>query len=109
MSSRREFLQKITASAAVLPLLSSEGQANPEKKPGKPHDGPILRVAILGLGSYGSRVALHRNLPPGKANMVFLKRIAITTKRWIVSKTILISMRFTSLHLIPCIALLRKE
>jgi len=56
MQSRRNFLQKITASAIVLnlPWLSTAGCANAVSKP---YDGPILRVAILGLGSYASRVA----------------------------------------------------
>jgi predicted dehydrogenase len=52
MSSRRDFLQKISLSAAVIPFLSSKCEAAD-----KPYDGPILRVAILGLGSYGTRVA----------------------------------------------------
>ena len=56
MQSRRDFLQKITASAVVLPVLQQ--YCNDEKKhSGKPYDGPILKVAIMGLGSYGTRVA----------------------------------------------------
>jgi predicted dehydrogenase len=56
MNSRREFLEKLTASAIALPLLR---QFNTEKN--KPvynpaYDGPVLRVAIMGLGSYGTRV-----------------------------------------------------
>ncbi len=56
MHSRRNFLQKITASAIVLnlPWLSTAGCTSPVIKP---YDGPVLRVAILGLGSYASRVA----------------------------------------------------
>lgn len=54
MSSRRDFLQKISFSTAVLPFLSlKEQQATDEKL----YDGPVLRVAIMGLGSYGNRVA----------------------------------------------------
>ncbi|QEC67340.1 Gfo/Idh/MocA family oxidoreductase [Panacibacter ginsenosidivorans] len=55
MSSRRDFLQKISLSAAVIPFLSAKSVA--ATKDDKPYDGPILRVAILGLGSYGTRVA----------------------------------------------------
>lgn len=55
MNTRRQFLQKLTASAMVLPLVS---QANAEENiPAKPYQGPVLRVAIMGLGSYGTRVA----------------------------------------------------
>lgn len=52
MNSRRDFLQKITAASIVVPLLSKTAEANAEK-----YQGPMLRVAILGLGSYGTRVA----------------------------------------------------
>jgi len=55
MNSRRNFLQKITLSAAVLPFLSSKCDAATNDD--KPYDGPMLRVAIMGLGSYGTRVA----------------------------------------------------
>lgn len=52
MNSRRDFLQKITASAVVVPFLSKCGSATI-----KDDKGPVLRVAIMGLGSYGTRVA----------------------------------------------------
>ena len=55
MSSRREFLQKLTASAIALPLMPYISSA--VKKNKKTYDGPVLRVAIMGLGSYGTRVA----------------------------------------------------
>ena len=57
MNSRREFLQKLTASAIALPLLGKFD--NPQNKSiyDLPYDGPMLRVAIMGLGSYGTRVA----------------------------------------------------
>lgn len=55
--SRRDFLQKITASAFALPLLPSPfGEQMKEYDP-IPFQGPTLRVAIMGLGSYGTRVA----------------------------------------------------
>jgi predicted dehydrogenase len=51
MNSRRDFLQKLTGSLLVLPLLTKDEDEN------RSYDGPILRVAIMGLGSYGTRVA----------------------------------------------------
>lgn len=54
MTSRRRFIQKITASAVALPMipgLSKEITSLPT------YQGKTLRVAILGLGSYGTRVA----------------------------------------------------
>lgn len=57
MKSRRHFLQKISAAAAALPLVPSLSLANHKEGEEAPYQGPVLRVAILGLGSYGSRVA----------------------------------------------------
>jgi len=57
MSSRRDFLQKLTASAITLPFLPLASSASNEKLTHTPYDGPVLRVAIMGLGSYGTRVA----------------------------------------------------
>ncbi|WP_026463584.1 Gfo/Idh/MocA family protein [Adhaeribacter aquaticus] len=57
MSSRRDFLQKISLSAMALPLLPVSDALNLEDIYDKPYDGPVLRVAIMGLGSYGTRVA----------------------------------------------------
>lgn len=57
MNSRRQFLQKLTGSAlsfSVLPNLVSGSEFflfDPS------YDGPVLRVAIMGLGSYANRVA----------------------------------------------------
>ncbi|MFT4031873.1 MAG: Gfo/Idh/MocA family oxidoreductase [Siphonobacter sp.] len=53
MTSRRDFLQKLTASALALPLIPYSG----EEFYTKPYDGPVLKVAIMGLGGYGTRVA----------------------------------------------------
>jgi predicted dehydrogenase len=53
MSSRRDFLKKITASSIAVPYITSSLYSANEK----PYDGPVLRVAIMGLGSYGTRVA----------------------------------------------------
>jgi predicted dehydrogenase len=56
MSSRRDFIQKLTAPLVALPFLrASSASCNTVST--KTQDGPVLRVAILGLGSYGTRVA----------------------------------------------------
>lgn len=55
MSSRRDFLQKISFSAAAIPFMSLTEKALAQKE--KKYDGPVLRVAIMGLGGYGTRVA----------------------------------------------------
>ncbi|MDQ6763737.1 MAG: Gfo/Idh/MocA family oxidoreductase [Bacteroidota bacterium] len=56
MNSRRGFLQKIAAATIAYPLLTHAAAACTSISK-KPYDGPLLRVAIMGLGSYGSRVA----------------------------------------------------
>jgi predicted dehydrogenase len=56
MNTRREFLQKLGASALALSILPYRSEAEPPI-PDMDYDGPVLRVAIMGLGSYGSRVA----------------------------------------------------
>jgi predicted dehydrogenase len=56
MHSRREFLKKITASSVALPL-STAGAIGAMQSYEEPYQGKILRVAIMGLGSYGTRVA----------------------------------------------------
>jgi len=56
MHSRRDFLKKLTASSVVLPLSGATAFAalgNYED----PTQTRVLRVAIMGLGSYGTRVA----------------------------------------------------
>jgi predicted dehydrogenase len=57
MNSRRDFLQKLTASAIFLPFIPGTASASVEGLLSQAHDGPVLRVAIMGLGSYGTRVA----------------------------------------------------
>ncbi len=57
MSSRRYFLQKLTVSAMGLPFLQLHGSKNSKDFYNRPYQGPVLRVAIMGLGSYGTRVA----------------------------------------------------
>jgi predicted dehydrogenase len=54
MDSRRKFLQKITGSALALSVLPKPGSGAGILSS---YDGPVLRVAIMGLGSYGHRVA----------------------------------------------------
>ena len=56
MNTRRDFLQKLTGSAIAFSLLPGQTSAGPSPL-ARPYDGPILRVAIMGLGSYGTRVA----------------------------------------------------
>ena len=56
MNSRRDFLQKITAATIAFPFLKMAAAANQTLNK-RPYDGPVLRVAIMGLGSYGTRVA----------------------------------------------------
>jgi predicted dehydrogenase len=57
MTSRRHFLQKITLSAAVLPFLRLNETKETATVRNEQYDDKILRVAIMGLGSYGNRVA----------------------------------------------------
>lgn len=57
MNSRRDFLQKITSSVIAIPFLSGHDLANLKDIDDRPYEGPMLRVAIMGLGSYGTRVA----------------------------------------------------
>lgn len=56
MNSRRNFLQKLTGSAFAL-YLPWEASAESKNIYRPFQDGPVLRVAIMGLGSYGTRVA----------------------------------------------------
>ncbi|GGY71269.1 glucose-fructose oxidoreductase [Cellvibrio zantedeschiae] len=58
MNSRRDFLQKLTASLIILNLPGQvSAYAATSGLNTQTYDGPPLRVAIMGLGSYGSRVA----------------------------------------------------
>jgi predicted dehydrogenase len=56
MSTRRDFLQKLSAPLIALPFLP-KGEAAINEIFNQPYQGPVLRVAIMGLGSYGTRVA----------------------------------------------------
>ncbi|MBM1105589.1 Gfo/Idh/MocA family oxidoreductase [Aurantibacter crassamenti] len=55
MGSRRSFIEKVTVSAIGVPLIFNSSKLFAAVE--EPYDGPVLRVAIMGLGSYGSRVA----------------------------------------------------
>ena len=57
MKSRRDFLQKITASAFAVPFIPGHFSDALRTIHDAPYQGPVLRVAIMGLGSYGTRVA----------------------------------------------------
>ncbi|MDE3182484.1 MAG: Gfo/Idh/MocA family oxidoreductase [Bacteroidota bacterium] len=56
MNSRRDFLGKITAASIAFPFLKKAASANNPFNE-KPSEDRLLRVAIMGLGSYGTRVA----------------------------------------------------
>ena len=55
MASRRDFIQKIGISALGAPVLHQASRLMPVQP--STQNGPTLRVAIMGLGSYGTRVA----------------------------------------------------
>ncbi len=55
MGSRRKFIEKLTVSAVSLPILY--GPTSLFAACELPDQGPVLRVAIMGLGGYGTRVA----------------------------------------------------
>lgn len=58
MNSRRHFLQKLATSAVAIPFLQAfNSPADSMEYPAKYYKGPVLRVAIMGLGGYGTRVA----------------------------------------------------
>ncbi len=57
MNSRRNFLQKVAVSALALPMVPSVYGQELKSFYERPYQGPMLRVAIMGLGSYGTRVA----------------------------------------------------
>lgn len=57
MNSRRDFLQKFTFSAIGFSFLPRTGSAGANDLYNQLYEGPVLRVAIMGLGSYGTRVA----------------------------------------------------
>ncbi len=57
MHSRRDFLQKFTATAIALPLAQLHGAAANKSPFDEAYNGPVLKVAIMGLGGYGTRVA----------------------------------------------------
>ena len=57
MNSRRDFLQKLSAPFIALPFLPRHSSKTIRDFFDQPYQGPVLRVAIMGLGSYGTRVA----------------------------------------------------
>ncbi len=57
MPTRRNFIQKLTGSVIVLPLVAKQSLAACTHPATDTKDGSLLRVAIMGLGSYGTRVA----------------------------------------------------
>lgn len=57
MNTRRDFLEKLTSLAIAIPFLSRYPSESDNEDSNQFYDGPLLRVAIMGLGSYGTRVA----------------------------------------------------
>lgn len=57
MHSRRKFLHTVSLSAAGLPFINLNKSAFMKNTSAETFQGKILRVAIMGLGSYGTRVA----------------------------------------------------
>jgi predicted dehydrogenase len=57
MNTRRDFLQKLTGSLFVLPMVPATAAAAMDQLQKLPYDGPVLRVAIMGLGGYATIVA----------------------------------------------------
>lgn len=57
MNTRRDFLRNIGASALMLQLNSLSTFADSSDDNEQPYQGKVLRVAIMGLGGYGTRVA----------------------------------------------------
>ncbi len=57
MDSRRRFFKKLTGSAIGLSILPREVSAAITAMSDKTYEGRVLRVAILGLGGYATRVA----------------------------------------------------
>ncbi|MGB5370142.1 MAG: Gfo/Idh/MocA family oxidoreductase [Flavobacteriaceae bacterium] len=55
MGSRRNFLEKLSITTVGLSLLVHPTSIFAQSA--EPYEGPVLRVAIMGLGSYGTRVA----------------------------------------------------
>lgn len=57
MRSRRDFLHKLSVAAVGLPLVGWRKTDETKHVYNPFYQGPVLRVAIMGLGSYGTRVA----------------------------------------------------
>lgn len=57
MNTRRDFLQKLGLSAIAIPLFPLRGLADNTERLTEHYDGPVLRVALMGLGGYATRVA----------------------------------------------------
>lgn len=55
MNSRRDFIQKLAVSAATVPFFANYASARKMTVP--QYQGPVLRVALMGLGGYATIVA----------------------------------------------------
>lgn len=56
-TSRRNFIQSIALSGITVPLLSSFAKAVRPAELSKKQNGPVLNVALMGLGGYAERLA----------------------------------------------------
>ena len=64
MNSRRKFLQNITASVIAIPFLSKNEYLEGFKDINdRSYDGPVLRVAIMGLGN---SILIPKDVSPAK-------------------------------------------
>lgn len=54
MNSRRSFIRKFSAPVMAIPFITEFQNLS---QPSEIEDGPVLRVALMGLGSYANRVA----------------------------------------------------
>ncbi|HEX8313911.1 MAG TPA: Gfo/Idh/MocA family oxidoreductase [Flavisolibacter sp.] len=57
MTSRRNFLQKLTVPFVTMRFLQATKSIGCHNENNSHFEGPVLRVAIMGLGGYGTRVA----------------------------------------------------
>ncbi len=57
MNTRRGFIQNLTMPFLAMPILSTKCDTKKADAVTATYNGPVLRVAIMGLGSYGTRVA----------------------------------------------------
>jgi hypothetical protein len=57
VNSRRDFLLKFSSAFLAMPILQQAALANGKENFDKPDNDMVLKVAIMGFGSYATRVA----------------------------------------------------